>query len=110
MIRWLLRKGPGQGSGEKEFRAAGVAEPVLRGRRAHILKRRKWKKPGLSEPRAEAGEPLGEVQGGRGQFTPALQALKSRKIFLPIDNGKLLMAMKQKSASVIKSNSQFVEF
>ena len=41
MIRWLLRKGLGQGSREKEFRAAGVAEPMLRGRREHILKRRK---------------------------------------------------------------------
>ena len=75
------------------------------------MKRRKSKKPVLSEPRAEAGELLwGEVQGGRGQVTPVSQAPKSRKTFLPIDNGKLSMVMKQKSASMIKSNRQFVEF
>lgn len=56
------------------------------------------------------GAARGEVHGGRGQFTPALPALKSRKTFLPTDNGKLSMVMKQKSASVTKSNSQFVEF
>lgn len=107
-IRWLLRKGPGQGSGAKEFRGSRAAEPMLRGaegahiekeevKEASIVQAKEW---GWGAKSGGWGAARGEVHGGRGQFTPALPALKSRKTFLPTDNGKLPMVMKQKSASV----------
>lgn len=66
------------------------------------MRNRKW--PVWSEQRLEVGEG-GSPARGRGRerlvYRPALQAPINLKVFVPIDNRKLSVVMKQRSAYLI---------